>query len=127
MGSLVFNEGEPINAMTSPVHAIISAVLFFVTGNTVLSNKILALTLLLISALIVWYRFKSHPQWQSLAVVLVIMPPSVLLWTFGGLETPILLFLVTMTVFLVDRNPYFSLKLLCIIFILAGLAFLTRY
>src|SRR4030042_5800657 len=127
IGSLVYNQGEPINAMTSPVHAILSAVLFFVTGQTVLSNKILALTLLLISALFVWYRFKNHPQLQALAMILVLMPPSILLWTFGGLETPILLFLVTMTVFLVDRNPYFSLKLLCIIFILAGLAFFTRY
>ena len=126
-GSLIYNEGEPINAMTSPVHAILSAALFFVTGHTVLGNKILALILLLISALIVWYRFKIHPQWQVLAMVLVLMPPSVLLWTFGGMETPILLFLVTMTVFLADRTPPFSLKSLCIILLLAGLAFLTRY
>ncbi len=126
-GSLVYNIGEPINAMTSPVHAIISAVLFFVTRHTVLSNKILGLILLLSSALIVWFRFKNHPQWQALAMVLVLMPPSVLLWTFGGLETPILLFLVTATVFLADRTPPFSLKSLCLIFFLAGLAFLTRY
>lgn len=126
-GSLVYNQGEPINAMTSPVHAILSAALFSVTGQTVLSNKILALVLLLISALIVWYRFKNHPQWQALALVLMLMPPSVLLWTFGGLETPILLFLVTLSVFLANRTHRFSLKSMCIIFLLAGLAFLTRY
>src|SRR3972149_5325520 len=66
IGSMVYNEGEPINAMTSPVHAILSAALYFATGDTVLGNKIIALLLVLISALIVWYRFKNFPQWQGL-------------------------------------------------------------
>ena len=50
-GALVYNEGEPINAMTSPLHALLSAALFYTTGHTVLSNKIVAFTLLLFSAL----------------------------------------------------------------------------
>ena len=127
VGSLVYNVGEPINAMTSPFHAILSAALFYTTGQTVLGNKIIALLLLLFSALLVWYRFRNHPQLQLLVLVLMLMPPSVLLWTFGGLETPILLFLATITVLLADRTPPFSLTLLCVAFLLAGLAFLTRY
>ena len=127
IGSLVFNEGEPINAMTSPFHALLSTALFYVTGNTVLGNKVLASVLLLLSALFVWYRFRNQPQWQVLALILVLMPPSVLLWTFGGLETPVLLFLATATVLLVERAPSFNLKLLCLIFSVASLAFLTRY
>jgi hypothetical protein len=126
IGSLVYNEGEPINAMTSPLHAVVSAALFFVTGNTVLSNKIFSFVLLLLSALLVWYRYREHLHLQVLALLLLI-PPSVLLWTFGGLETPILLFLATLTVTLALRAPPFRLKLLCVIFLLAGLAFLTRY
>jgi hypothetical protein len=55
------------------------------------------------------------------------MPPSVMLWTFGGLETPFLLFLATLTVILALHPPPINLKLLCTIFFLAGLAFLTRY
>src|SRR6185295_11433244 len=102
LGSLVYNAGEPINAMTSPLHALLSAALFYTTGQTVLSNKILAMLLLFLSTLLVWYRFRAHPQWQFLALILVLMPPSLLLWTFGGLETPILLFLATVTVFLSD-------------------------
>ncbi|HSJ90253.1 MAG TPA: hypothetical protein VK909_23785, partial [Anaerolineales bacterium] len=125
-GSLVYNEGEPINAMTSPLHAILSAALFLVTGNTVLSNKILSLILVLISVVLVWYRYREHIHWQLLAIILL-FPPCVLLWTFGGLETPILLFLATITVILALRPPPLSLKLLCVIFLLAGLAFLTRY
>ena len=125
-GSLVYNAGEPINAMTSPLHAVLSAALFFVTGNTVLSYKIISLVLLFLSALLVWYRYREHLHWQVLALILLI-PPCVLLWTFGGLETPILLFLATITVILADRPPPFRLNLLCVIFLLAGLAFLTRY
>ena len=126
IGSLVYNEGEPINAMTSPLHTVLSAALFFVTGNTVLSNKIFSFVLLLISALVVWYRYREHLHLQVLALILLI-PPAVLLWTFGGLETPILLFLATITVILALRPPLFRLNLLCVIFLLAGLAFLTRY
>lgn len=125
-GSLVYNEDEPINAMTSPLHAVLSAALFVVTGSTVLSNKIISLLLLLLSALFVWYRYRKYLHLQLLALILL-LPPCVLLWTFGGLETPILLFLTTITVILVDRPSPFSLNLLCAIFLLAGLAFLTRY
>ena len=126
IGSLVYNAGEPINAMTSPLHAVLSAALFFVTGNTVLGNKIISLVLLFLSALLVWYRYREQLHLQVLALILL-FPPSVLLWTFGGLETPILLFLATVTVILVLRPPPFTLNVLCVIFFLAGLAFLTRY
>jgi hypothetical protein len=126
IGALVYNEGEPINAMTSPLHAMLSAALFSLTGNTVLSNKILSLILLFVSALLVWYRYREYLHWQVLVLILLI-PPSVLLWTFGGLETPILLFLATITVILALRPSPFNLNLLCVIFLLAGLAFLTRY
>jgi hypothetical protein len=52
----------------------------------------------------------------------------VTLWAVGGLETPILLFLVTVTVLLADgaaERP--GLGRLCCVFFLAGLAFLTRF
>ena len=90
-GSMVFNEGEPINAMTSPLHAVLSAALFFATGNTVLSNKLISLVLFFFSALLVWYRYREQLHLQVLVLILL-MPPCILLWTFGGLETPILLF-----------------------------------
>jgi hypothetical protein len=126
IGSLVYNVGEPINAMTSPLHAGVAAALFLVTGNTVVSNKILAFILLLISLLLVWHHFRGLLYLQALALILLV-PSCVLLWTFGGLETPILLFLTTLAVILALRPPPFELALVCAIFLLAGLAFLTRY
>src|SRR5688572_3418147 len=106
-GSLVYNAGEPINAMTSPLHALLSAALFFVTRNTVISNKIISLVFLLVAAVLVWYRYREHPHLQALALLLL-FPSCVLLWTFGGLETPILLFLATTTVILALRPPPFG-------------------
>src|SRR5687768_13988489 len=111
IGALVYNEGEPINAMTSPLHAMLSAALFFVTGNTVLSNKVVSSVLVLISAMLVWYRYRENLHVQVL-VILLLIPPCVLLWTFGGLETPILLFLATLTVLLALRPQPFRLDLL---------------
>jgi arabinofuranosyltransferase len=126
-GALVYNQGEPINAMTSPLHALVSAALYLVTGQTDLSNKLMGLALLLISAWLVWHRFRRHPQCQVLALALVLTPPSVQLWTFGGLETPLLLFLVTVTVCLADQPRPLILGRLCAVCILAGLGFLARY
>jgi hypothetical protein len=80
----------------------------------------------LISAMLVWYRYRENLHVQVL-VILLLIPPCVLLWTFGGLETPILLFLATLTVLLALRPQPFRLDLLGVMFLLASLAFLTRY
>jgi len=127
LGSLVFNIGEPINAMTSPLHIMLSSLLFFLTSRTVLSNKILGVALLVASALLVAHRFRRSPDIQALALSLILLPPCILLWTFGGLETPVLLFLVTATVVFVDASSEFTPKLLYGFFFLAGMGFLTRY
>jgi arabinofuranosyltransferase len=126
-GALVYNIGEPINAMTSPLHALVSAALFYLTSQTILSNKLLGLVLWLASALVVWHRFESQPHWRVLALILVLLPPSIVIWTFGGLETPLLLFLATISVWVADSPPPFSLARLSALAFLAGLAFLTRY
>ena len=126
IGSLVYNAGERINAMTSPLHAILSSIYFLLTGNTVLSNKIVSLILVILASLLVWRRYREQPYLQVLALT-VLVSPCVLLWTFGGLETPILLFLATITVTLALRPTPFRSKELLAMFFFAGLAFLTRY
>lgn len=126
IGSLVYNQGEPINAMTSPLHAVLSAAYYFLTGNTVLSNKIISVSLLFVSALLVWRRYREQVHLQVLALVLL-LAPCVLLWTFGGLETPILLFLSTVAATLAIQTTTFSRRVVLLLFFLAGLAFLTRF
>lgn len=126
VGSLVYNQGEPINAMTSPLHAVLSAAYFFLTGNTVLSNKITSVALLFVATLLVWQRYRGQLHLQVLALALL-LSPCVLLWTFGGLETPILLFLATVTATLAMQTTTFSSRVVLLLFFFAGLAFLTRF
>lgn len=127
MGSFVFNEGEPILALTSPLHGLVATVLFLLTGHTVLANKILGLALLLPAAAFVWLRYRSQPLLQPLVAALILLPPCVVLWTFGGLETPLLLFLVTSATLLAARPQAPGRGRLCLVFLLAGLTFLTRF
>lgn len=128
-GALVFNNNERINALTSPLHALLSSLLFLVTGHTVLANKLIALVLFFVSAVLIWQRFKRYPELQLLALSMVLLPSCVLLWTVGGLETPFLFFVVTITVIIVGCGSVstFGLKLLCLVFLLAGIGFLLRY
>lgn len=129
LGALIFNQGEAINALTSPLHGMISALLFLFFKNTVLTNKLLSLLMLLGSVFLLWRRYKKYPEHQSAALILILASPYILLWTFGGLETVILLFFVTTVVVLADPSPSstFDPKRLYIAFILAGFGFLTRF
>lgn len=127
LGALVFNEGEPILALTSPFHGLLASVLYVLTGHTVLANKIVGGSLLLAAATLVWLRYRDRPLLQPLVATLILGPPSVVLWTFGGLETPILLFLVTGATLLALNPGEPSRARLCQVFVLAGIVFLTRF
>jgi arabinofuranosyltransferase len=127
IGALVFNRGEPILALTSPLHGLLSTGLYVLTGHTVLANKLLGLVLLLATAAAVWVHYRDRPVLQPLVLTLILAPPCVVLWTFGGLETPILLFLVTSAALLAMSPQAPSRVRLCGVFVLAGLAFLTRF
>lgn len=125
-GSLVFNQGERVNALTSPLHAFIEAFLYWFTRNTITSYQWFTF-LLLTSAIIalgVVLRKNIYGLFTSLSIVM--LAPCILVWTYGGLETPILLFLITLLTVLIYLGDFRSRKLL-IIFLTAGLVFLTRY
>lgn len=130
-GALVYNEGEPINAMTSPFQAWLSAALFLLVGETVVSNKVVAFAALLASAALLWRHFRGRKEAQLLVFPLLLLPSCVLIWTFGGLETPFLLLLVTATIIFVDARvstkETIGLQTLTAVFLLAGGGFLVRY
>ncbi len=128
-GALVFNRGEPINALTSPLHALISAGLYALTGNTPAANKLLGFGMLAATLFLVRRRFRERPPAQLLALALLAPSSCILLWSFGGLETPILMFCATAILLFVERRSaerfdFVSLTLICIA---SGLAFLLRY
>jgi arabinofuranosyltransferase len=126
-GALVFNEGEPILALTSPLHGLLTALSVRIGGSPVIANKVMGPLLLAAVAALLWARFRGSPHVQLLIVALVLLPPPVLLWTFGGLETALLLFLVTICVLIADGSGRIAPARLGAVLIVASLAFLTRY
>jgi len=127
IGAFVFNEGEPILALTSPLHGLLSTVLYLLTGHTVLANKILGFVLVVAATGSVWLRFSDRPILQPLVAALILLPPCVTLWTFGGLETPLLFAIVTFATLTAATPQTPSRSRLYAVSLLAALAFLTRF
>jgi len=143
-GALVFNRGEPVLALTSPLHALFSAGLHVGTGRVVLANKIVGVALLVGAAGFVMWRFRARPAAQLVAICILLLPPCVALWSVGGLETPMLLFLVSLLSCAAwggerrggagagggesgEGRAEIGSRRLVLVFVVAGLAFLTRY
>ncbi len=126
-GSLVYNLGEPINALTSPLHALLETLLYKLTSITITSYKILSFILLLVSLLLVMTASTNNLYSQLISCSILMLSPSIILWTFGGMETPLLLFLITVLTVLMYKTNEFGLIRYCMIFFIAGLVFMTRY
>ena len=124
---LVFNEGERVAAFTSPAHTLVSAVLHRVTGHTAVAWKIVAVLLVVASTLVLLSRLRGGTGSELLVLVLVPISPAVLLWTVGGLETPLLLFWVTVLVVLACSRANGGVGRLSLLCVVAGLCFVTRY
>jgi arabinofuranosyltransferase len=126
-GALVFNEGERICALTSPLHALVESLLDLVFGDPLVPYKVLSLLALLASMWLLFRLFRDSVSAQVGVVLAMVLSPSVILWTFGGLETPLLLFLVTALAALAYRVDELDLKTMCVLHFLAGAAVVTRY
>ena len=127
-GGLVFNPGERINALTSPLHAFVNALLFYATGSTITANKVLAITAVLgVCGAALWHL--RHRQADAVLFAALVLPsPLISLWTVGGLETPYLMVLVTALVLLTrncgnNMSPVSAMAASVVM----GLCFVTRY
>jgi hypothetical protein len=125
---LVFNAGEPINALTSPLHALLCAGLYAATGASAAASKVAGAVAVGVACALALASRRYPPALQLLFAGFVALSPLVALWTVGGLETPFLLAWVTLSLLLAERalasgaardHAAFSVAL--------GLAFLTRY
>jgi len=128
-GSLVFNDGEAINALTSPLHVFLLSVFRLFTIHIVWVNKVVSLLCLLGAVFMIWKQFESKSRLQILVLVFNLLSAPILLWTFGGIETIYLLLVITAIVIGVWRltDGERQLKRLTGIFFLMGIAFLFRY
>lgn len=88
---LVFNVDEQVSALTSPAHALLLSVLSLGPGVPTLVYK--ALCVGLVIATLCWMSlrlFDGVPE-RLCFLALTAASPFVILWTVGGLETPLLL------------------------------------
>lgn len=127
---LVYNIGEQVSALTSPLHALIEAALASFGLAPVESYRLLAPLLVLAG----WVAALRETGIRGSAFVIFtaasLLSPFVALWTVGGLETPLLCCLATLfTARLVVISGTGAARPRDLIWLglLAGLLFLTRY
>jgi hypothetical protein len=126
VGDWAFNPGEPVSALTSPLHGLVLTALSFLAADPLPLYKAVALAAVAGSSVLLLVSYGvGRPEAMPLAMLLV--TPSVILWTFAGLETPLLAGIVmTMAALSTQRNARDSRRLL-VLALLAGAAVLTRY
>ena len=124
---LVFNPGERVSALTSPLHALICAGLYSITGESAWTNKIFS-TLLHLTCTYLAVRIIRLDRGQLLFFLMIWLSPYVIFWTAGGLETMYLSsFLVLAFACGVRARETGERRFLITFSMLLGLAFLTRY
>ncbi len=125
-GEISFNISEKVSAITSPLHFILTVLLVQVSGTHILlTGKILMCVLLFASAFMIARPFKAQPMVYILPFITLLLSPFVIMWTVGGLETTLLLFLITwLCISSIKNATPKQLYLLCLI---SGLAFTTRF
>lgn len=125
-GALVFNQGERVSTMTSPLLALLDSLLYAVTGDPRTAYKVLGVVLLAATTSLVLRCQPRDALLRSVAAAVVLLPPSVLLWTVGGMETSLHMFLVTVVAFLaLGCGPDRPGRAHAVLF-LAGLTFVCR-
>jgi len=124
---LVFNSGEYVSALTSPLHSLIVSVVYFLSGESVWSNRILAL-LLYFGSTVYAYRTLGKDRMLGLYGLLVWGSPYAIFWIAGGLETMFLSsFLTVAFASACQCTSNFSKRNQFTFSICLGFAFLTRF
>ena len=127
---LVYNEGDFVSALTSPLHALIESVFAWLGLDPVAAYRILApvflLTSLLVSAGILGHRGNA----RAVYLFFTLTSPFLALWSVGGLETPLLTGLMAVffaVVFRILRDDSVTSGQFILLGLIAGLSFVTRY
>ena len=124
---LAFNPGEPVSALTSPLHALICSGLYAITGESAWTNKVFA-ALLHLACTYLAVQLIQLDRGRLLFFLMVWLSPYMIFWTAGGLETMYLSsFLVVAFACSVRSHDTDDCRFLIAFSVLLGLAFLTRY
>ena len=127
---LVYNVGERVSALTSPLHALLETVLALCGLDPVGSYRVIAPLLVLLG----WFVALRETGLRGTALALFtaasLFSPFLALWAVGGLETPILACLATLfasRLIVMTRAGAAAWHDFSWLGLLAGLMFLTRY
>jgi hypothetical protein len=124
---LVYNVGERVDMLTSPLHAGVAIALRAVTADVVAAYQIAAALLVaMVLVAVAWKRWRGDAA-GSLFLALTLASPLVAFWTVGGLETPILLAICTTLACLCVRAEPATAATAIAVLALSTLAVLTRY
>lgn len=124
---LVFNPGEYVSALTSPLHSLVVSGLYYLTGESACTNRCFALGLHFFATL---YAFRSLLKHQGMMLfgIMIWLSPYAIFWTAGGLETMYLSsFLVLAFAASNHCNQSVSARHQIVFSVCLGLAFLTRF
>lgn len=125
---LVFNPGERINAITSPLLTLVLVALHPLSHEPVDVYRGLAILLVVWTLLAIAGRAFSTTVDRLLFLALTLASPFVCFWTIGGLETPLLLSACSwLTWFALSTNNRNEITRGVQIILLAAVAFLIRY
>jgi hypothetical protein len=123
LGQLVFNRGDYVNALTSPLDALLRIALHAATADPMTAHKLVGIVFSTGALAIGLRLLRGEPGAQLLFLALVALSTPFALWTVGGLETPLLALLVTaLAACLWPERPHLYAAAW-----LAGLAFLARH
>ena len=124
-GNWVFNEGERVSAMTSPLHGLLLLALARVVRDPLTAYKVVASLAIALSSVTLLVRYGIERR-ETVLLAAVVTAPSLLLWTFAGLETPLLAAVVTAMASVSSLSPG-NRRSLFKLAGLAGVAVVTRY
>jgi arabinofuranosyltransferase len=126
---LVFNIGERVSALTSPLHALLLTLFTMVLPQPMVAYKIAGAIVVLLAILYAGRELFADAWERALFFSATIGSPFVAMWSVGGLETPLLLACITVIAVLVLRahNKGLSNTELFVFFLLSALAFLVRH
>lgn len=127
---LVYNPGEYISALTSPLHALALVAIAQVHDDPVAMYRILSPCVPVLSAILAYFIYRPTLREVAVIALFALASPFLALWSVGGLETPLLTAWLMMFVayfFKIYRSDRIESSDLFAVGVLAALAFLTRF
>ena len=126
---LVFNVGERISALTSPLHALLLTGLTLLLPSPMTAYKIIGAVAALLAVLYAARRLFNDVRERALFLGATLGSPFLAMWCVGGLETPLLLACLTVLAVLSLRmeKEAPSQALLFVFFIVSACCFILRH